>query len=259
MNHNMFKSRNEVFALSTRNIVAFIRENDEHSIRILNTADAPIVDLAAENLALCGVNMIESLLELSRAVKNEQSQKLTECGPRTLTVTDLMPPTLPHEFAQLSERDLTSLLETFGSTTRTFFREKGITRLKEEFQNLRQEAKSETALQAALARCNADTPFKEAWASTASRFKHLECFAGGFASVFPCDSIATHGSTNALALCRNEVENTHNLLTDFAVEGSLHAQQFQSLMALSDKINEFAHENVNCRVIPSHNRPNDFE
>ncbi|KAG6965936.1 hypothetical protein JG687_00005130 [Phytophthora cactorum] len=175
----MFKSRKGRFALSKPSMVAFVRENDVASIEIINSVEAPIVDLVAENLALCGVNMIESLLELSIALGDEQSPSSSNRGPNTPKLTEFLPPTLPHELAQLSGREFTSLLQTYGPMIRSFLSEEDIDMMDQEFQALRRGAVRESVLSAALSNCNDDTPFDEAWALTERRFKLLECFAGG--------------------------------------------------------------------------------
>ncbi|KAF4039137.1 hypothetical protein GN244_ATG08739 [Phytophthora infestans] len=234
--NKLFKSRKGRFALSKPSIVAFIKENDVSSIEIINSVEAPIVDLTAENLALCGVNMIESLLELSIALGDERSVSSSSRGSKTPKLTDFLPPTLPHELAQLSEREFTSLLQTYGPMVRSFLSEEEIDMMDQEFQGLRRGAVRESVLSAALGNCNAETPFEEAWALTENRFKLLECFAGGLASVFSCPPIGIRGSTSDLALCRSDMDTARVLLADFALEGSLHAQQFPALVDLNEKL-----------------------
>eukprot|EP00644_Phytophthora_capsici_P019189 jgi/Phyca11/132411/e_gw1.161.6.1 len=175
------------------------------SLPIINGLEAPFVDLVGENLAICAVNMIESLLELSIALGKEQNSSDTTSRPNDPKVTEFLPPTLPHELAQLSGREFDSLLRTYSPMVRSFLSEEDIEMMDQELQGLRRGAVRESALSAALANCNADTPFKEAWALTERRFKLLECFAGGVASVYSCTPIATRGSTGDLALCRSEM------------------------------------------------------
>ncbi|KAG7382479.1 hypothetical protein PHYPSEUDO_004814 [Phytophthora pseudosyringae] len=242
-NSKMFKSRKGRFALSKPSMVAFIRETDAPSIQIINSIDAPYVDLVAENLAICGVNMIESLLELSTALSDEQSPGSSNRGPNDPKVTEFLPPTLPHELAQLSGREFASLLHTYGPMVRSFLTEEDIDMMDQELQALRRGAVRESVLSAALANCDAETPFGDAWALTERRFQLLECFAGGFASVFSCAPIATRGGTSDLALCRSEMDTARVLLADFGLEGSLHAQQFPALMALSERLEAQASRN----------------
>ncbi|KAE9357871.1 hypothetical protein PF008_g2946 [Phytophthora fragariae] len=242
----MYKSRKGRFALSKPSMLAFIKETDALSVYIFNTTDDPMVDLAAENLSICGVSMIEALLELSTALGDE----VTRRGPNDPKVSEFLPPTLPHELAQLSGREFTSLLRTYGPMVRSFLSEEDIDTMDQELQGLRRGAVRESVLSAALANCNADTPFGEAWALTERRFKLLECFAGGFASVFSCDPIATQGGTSDLPLCRSDMDTARVLLADFALEGSLHAQQFPALMALNEKLGtEASRANTNITVV----------
>ncbi|RLN02526.1 hypothetical protein BBO99_00002963 [Phytophthora kernoviae] len=234
-NVKMYTSRKGHFALSKPNVVTFIKEVTSPSIRLIEATEEHTVDLFAENTAMCGVNMIESLVELSATLK-EQNDPNADTAAGVPKVTDFLPPSLPHELIQLNGRELATLLQTYGPGVRSFLSEQDIEVMDQELQTLRRGAARETVLSAALAKCNEDVSFEEAWAPTKGRFKLLECFAGGFASVFPCTPISTIGGTADLALCRGEMDTAKVLLVDFALEGALHAQQFPALIALYDNL-----------------------
>jgi hypothetical protein len=248
MQSKMYKSRKGRFSLSKPSVLAFIKETNTPSIRIINSTEAPIVDLVGENLAICGVNMIESLLELSIAISDEQSPGASR-GPNDPKPTEFLPPTLPHELAQLSGRDFASLLQTYGPMVRSFLSEEDIDLMDQELQALRRGAVRESVLSAALANCSSDTAFEDAWALTERRFKLLECFAGGFASVFHCKPVAISGHTGDLALCRSEMDTARVLLADFALEGALQAQQFPALMAINEKLENEANRHKSSTVM----------
>lgn len=75
----------------------------------------PLVEIALVVCAICVVNMIESLLELS-ALGNEQTNSSDTTGrPSDPKVSEFLPPTLPHELAQLNGRGFASLLRTYGA------------------------------------------------------------------------------------------------------------------------------------------------
>ncbi|CAI5727630.1 hypothetical protein KXD40_005647 [Peronospora effusa] len=173
----MFRSRNGRFALSKTGVIAFILETNAPSVAIVNKTEVPIVDLAAENLAISVANMIESLLELSTALGDERSPS-AKGGPSDPKTTEFLPPILPHELVQLSGSEFASLLRMYSPIARTFLSEEDIVMMDQELQALRRAAVRESILSAALAKCNADTPFQEAWAWTEHRFKLLESFAG---------------------------------------------------------------------------------
>ncbi|GMG16462.1 unnamed protein product [Phytophthora fragariaefolia] len=254
----MYKSRKGRFALGKPAMLTYIKEIDSLSVDIINSSEDPMVDLAVENMSICGVNMIESLLELSASLRDEENNGARR-GPNNPKVSEFLPPTLPHELAQLSGREFASLLQTYGSIVRNFLSDEDIDIMDQELQGLRRGAVRESVLSAALANCNAETRFEDAWALTESRFKLLECFAGGFASVFSCDPIATQGGTSDLPLCRSEMDTARVLLADFALEGSLHAQQFPALMELNEKLdaeasrlNRAANSNTTAVISPLH-------
>ncbi|CAI5742459.1 unnamed protein product [Peronospora destructor] len=200
-------------ALNKTGVIAFMLETNAPSVMIINTTDAPIVDLAAETLATFGVNMIDSLLELSTALGDESSPSASR-GPSDLKMTDPI--------------------------VRNFLSEEDIVIMDQELEAQLRAAARESILSAALVKCNADTPFQEAWALIEHRFKLLEGFAGGFASVFSCTPIAAHGSTSDLALCHSEMNTDQVLLANFSLEGTLHAQQFPALTALNENFDSKA-------------------
>ncbi|CAH0488431.1 unnamed protein product [Peronospora farinosa] len=101
----MFRSRNGRFALNKTGVIAFILETNAPSVAIVNTTEVPIVDLAAENLAISVANMIESLLELSTALGDERSPS-AKGGPSDPKMTEFLPPILPHELVQLKRKVL---------------------------------------------------------------------------------------------------------------------------------------------------------
>uniref|UniRef100_A0AAV1VCD7 Transposase n=1 Tax=Peronospora matthiolae TaxID=2874970 RepID=A0AAV1VCD7_9STRA len=229
-----FKSRKGHFALNKPGVIAFLRETKPPLAPILNTTEAPIVDLAAENLAMCGVNLIESLLELSIALGDTQSSHGSRGPTMTREMAEFLPPTLPHELVQLSGREFASLLHMYSPIIVRFMSTEDMNTMNHELQALRRAAVFESNLRESLATCSANTPFQEAWAATGHRYKALERFAGGFASVFSCTPIPTQGSTSDLALCRIDMDTARVVLADFALEGTLHAQQFPALMALNE-------------------------
>ncbi|RLN70975.1 hypothetical protein BBJ28_00014599 [Nothophytophthora sp. Chile5] len=233
-----FTSRKGHFAVSKANMMEFVKEASVASSHVINSTEVPVVDLVMENLAICGVSMLESLLELSANLDGaldptDNSGSITTASPK---VTEILPPMLPHEMARLSGREFAALMQTHGPVIRDFLTEEDIDMMDQELQSLRRGAMRESVLSAALAKCNEDTPFEEAWAPTERRFKRLEAFAGGFASVFACDPIAVTGGTGDLALCQSDMDTARVLLTDFALEGALHAQQFPALVALREQL-----------------------
>ncbi|TDH70765.1 hypothetical protein CCR75_001169 [Bremia lactucae] len=223
INHSIYLSRNRTFGVTKSSLLAFIRQVDPETIEILETTDAWIVDLAMENLALCGVNFLEALFEQQLAMESQVE---------VVFPTDVGFPTLPHELIQLCHEDFTSLVATYGPRV-----DRDV--LLQEFQDLQRAAVNDVTFHAALATCNAETLFETAWAFTQGRFQRLEWFAGGFASVYTCSPIATEGSTGDLAFGQNQMPTSSiELLCDFRMEGSLHAQQLFALRTLHERLSK---------------------
>ncbi|KAK1941828.1 Sorting nexin MVP1 [Phytophthora citrophthora] len=233
-NSKMYKSRKGRFALSKASMVEFIKENDPASLPIINSIEAPFVDLVGENLAICGVNMIESLLELSTALGKEQNLKCAvSSNSQTAIVTDI-PPVLPHELASLNPDEFAVILEKHR---RVSLKHADIKAIREEHELLRITFADNKDLQPALELCKQRSSFNVAWSLMDARFKSLEAFAGGLATVYPsfAEPLSDRNARD-LVLCTKDLEEARLLLADFEVESALHAQQFQALTKLQEEI-----------------------
>ncbi|RLN90842.1 hypothetical protein BBJ28_00022934, partial [Nothophytophthora sp. Chile5] len=181
-------------------------------------------DVVLENLAICLVNLVESLTELSASVAPEDSELLA------------LPPVLPHELAQLGGRDFASLLQRHGAQLRAFFSDEELDSVEQEHQALRRAATRGTDLKAVLAQCTEESSFAETWALTEDRFPLLQAFAGGLASSYAARDAGVLGKPLlGLSLSGDEESGVDGLrlpIADFALEATLHAQQFDSLSEL---------------------------
>ncbi|KAI9909043.1 hypothetical protein PsorP6_014862 [Peronosclerospora sorghi] len=80
----------------------------------------------------------------------------------------------------------------------------------------------------ALDGCTYQTPFRKAWKLTSGRFKKLEMFCGGLASIFP----GTSSVESDFSILKWEKYIHRRSLTDFSLEGVMHARQFKLLQKL---------------------------
>ncbi|RLN93940.1 hypothetical protein BBJ28_00020930 [Nothophytophthora sp. Chile5] len=223
------------FGLRKSSLLRFVMETSVSGRQLVDKTNPAAVNKATESLAANVVNMIESLVALSASLDCSNSN--TDCPAGTKA----LPPVLPHELAQLSSLEFAKLVKAHVSIGRGTLTEEDVNVINEEHKALCHELASDTALQAVMRECDEDTSFAEAWALVERRFKHLEAFAGGLASVFACDPITVAGTMECsgdLALCRKEMAEARLLLADFALEGALHGQQFQTLMELQEKIRD---------------------
>ncbi|KAG6590895.1 Proline iminopeptidase [Phytophthora cinnamomi] len=149
----------------------------------------------------------------------------------------MLPPVLPHELAQLSPAEFVELLRAHAVTSRGTLTDADIIAIREEHELLRRNFTENEDIRYALEKCAQDTSFDVAWSLVDCRFKTLEAFAGGLATVRPLDTVAfSDQRARDLVVCTKELEEARLLLADFELESALHAQQLQSLTKLQEEI-----------------------
>jgi hypothetical protein len=182
------------------------------------------LDAVLEDLSICLANLAEALVDLS------SEAEASDGAPK-------LPPVLPHELAQLSGREFTELLQLHEGQLRTLYSDEDLDTVEQEYQALRRAVTRETELKAALAHCNEETSFKQAWTITKNQFPTLQAFAGGLASAYAGRDGRCNKSLVGLALgAASKDESGDDGLgldvTDFVLEAALHARQFDAVAAL---------------------------
>lgn len=222
-------SRQRQYAISKTSVCEFMGDLGVFVNNIITRVDPLALDVVVESLAMCLANLIESLMSMT--VEGQLSNPNGNAA-------DPLPPVLPHEVAPLSGRAFAALLARHSDHLRAFFSEEEMDVIDQEHQALRRASTKEKALLAALSECDDETPFECAWQFTGGRFRALQNFAGGLATVFPSSdgNSVTSSSCALVDLPRSDSESDavgFGLpLADFALEGTLHAQQFAQLQSL---------------------------
>lgn len=193
---------------------------------VARTAPAAL-DAAVASIATSLVDLVEALAAMTADKERASSDDHEPDAPPS---ADALPPVLPHELAQLSGREFAALLARHDAPLRACFSDEELDGIDQEHQALRRASAKDKTLQAALSQCTDETPFEHAWSLTAGRFRALERFAGGLATVFatPTAVISSSVSTDvsAAAVCALDSR------MDGALEATLHAQQWHHLQRL---------------------------
>ncbi|KAL4136505.1 hypothetical protein KRP22_000037 [Phytophthora ramorum] len=226
--------------LSKSGMLEFVMASSALARELVKHGGTATVHATTEHLAPGAANMIASLVELSIYLKqqyaactNSESNK----GSRTVAVTDILPPVLPHELARFSPTEFRELLQAHEVASRGVLNEAGIKTIREEHGALCHDFAEDEDFRCALKNCTQDTRFNEAWGLTNGRFKHLEALAGGLATVRPLDAIKlSEANVGDLVLCPKDMEEARLLFADLELESVLHAQQFQPLTKLQEEI-----------------------
>ena len=98
-----------------------------------------------------------------------------------------------------------------------------------EFRDLKNAYRNKEPFTNALDGCTYQTPFSKSWELTSGRFKKLEMLCGGLASNFPGKSSVE----SDFSLLKWEKDIHRMSLTDFSLEGVMHARQFKLLQNLT--------------------------
>ncbi|KAF4144793.1 hypothetical protein GN958_ATG05961 [Phytophthora infestans] len=235
---NEYISLDKRVSLSKTNLVEFVKSSSERGRDLVKNGGSATVKAAAEHLATGAVNMIASLVQLSISLQ-QQSTACSDSGTcisQSTVVTDVLPPVMPHELAQLNSDEFDELLEAHDASTRTLS-DDDFTAIREEHEVLRDAFAKDETLRRALEMCTQATPFHVAWSVMDARFESLEAFAGGLATVCPSNVVPlSDTSARDLVLCSKDMEEARLLLADFELESALHAQQFQPLTKLQEKL-----------------------
>ena len=97
-----------------------------------------------------------------------------------------------------------------------------------EFEELQSAYHRESSFKAVLDECGPHTSFEEGWKLTQDRFCFLREFSGGFATAFP----GTSTVESDFSIVKWEKDVGRVSLTDFSLEGILHAKQFKRMRSI---------------------------
>lgn len=168
------------------------------------------------------------LLDLGQAVVNLISGIDSIVAERTSTneASSAIPAVLPHQLVQELGRDFNTVVRKYRERLLGRWPTSKIELLEQEFQALHSARASEKAFRDTLSGCNEMTSFEDGWATTGGRFPVLREFCGGLATVFP-GTATVESDFSMLKYIKNDFRSS---LTDFSLEGILHAKQFRQLL-----------------------------
>jgi hypothetical protein len=156
----------------------------------------------------------------------------TVCAEResnNLASQQLLPAVTPQGLVLMRCAEFSSILLRFKARLyRNGFEERDLDALEEEFAGLLAAYRDEPALQRTIRRLSSTYQFEESWAPIDQRFPLLQEFCGGVASVFP----NTARVEADFSTIKREKNPQRMGLSDFSLEGILHATQFDSMQEL---------------------------
>lgn len=144
-----------------------------------------------------------------------------------------LPPVLPHSLVKVRTAQVSELVRGYASRLQlSGWSQTRIEQIEKDHKELMRAYRGEVQFKESLDACSdLRDKFCDAWALCGGRFGVLREFAGGLASMFP--NTATVEAD--FSLIGYEKDEYRQSLTDFSLEGILHAKQFDTLRDLSAK------------------------
>ncbi|PTQ41741.1 hypothetical protein MARPO_0033s0135, partial [Marchantia polymorpha] len=137
------------------------------------------------------------------------------------------------ELVTLNGRDFTAIVraqhERLAARWASISAEATMDYIETKFRDLKNAYRNEEPFRNALDGCTYQMPFSKAWKLTSGQFKKLEMFCGGLASTFP----GTSSVERDFCILKWEKDIHRMSLTDFSLEGVMHARQFKLLQKLT--------------------------
>jgi hypothetical protein len=144
---------------------------------------------------------------------------------------DGLPPVIPVQLVKLTMRQFVSFYNAHLPRLQHFYSNAQLELISQQFVEFQSCYRKESVFRRVINNSEAkfsSLDFKQAWAITDDRFPLLMQYCGGLASVFP--NTATVESD--FSVLGYEKDPNRSALTDFSLEGILHAKQFTSLQKL---------------------------
>lgn len=181
--------------------------------------DADTMNVLVKGLAVCTVNLIAGVISVvaERDSSNEAAAQ--------------MPPVLPHQLVSLRGREFSDILKIQLPRLRSTWSLTDIDIIEQEFEELQATYRRESSFRSVLDACDHNSSFTDAWKLTQDRFRFLQEFCGGLATAFP----GTSTVESDFSIVKWEKDAGRVSLTDFSLEGILHAKQFRRIRSIDFK------------------------
>ena len=206
------------YAAALDGALQFIKDRGSFVLRELQETDEADVVKITRSVAQLFVDLVEGLADIcaQRDSSNQASMQL-------------LPAVTPQGLVKMRGAQFGAVMLRFKSRLhRNGFMEKDTDCIEQEFSDFLSAYESELPLKESIDRRSAMANFEESWAPLDHRFPKLEEFCGGIASIFP-NTARVEADFSTIKREKNPLRSS---LSDFSLEGILHASQFDSLQAL---------------------------
>lgn len=210
-------SNNKKYSIKLDDVTKVLEDLGNFVIATIEGINPETMASIVKNIATCCVELIAGIASI---VAERDSQN---------DAADAIPPVLPHQLVKLRGREFADIvrLQTERLSSRCSPHE--IELIEQECQDLRAAYEREPSLKQVLDQCDSKTTFEQGWGFVQERFKHLKLFCGGLATAFP----GTSTVESDFSVVKWEKDDCRIALTDFSLEGILHAKQFTKIQSIN--------------------------
>ena len=210
-------SEDKKYSVKFDDVNAVLEDLGNFVINAMDEVGVEVMTPIVKNIAACSVELIA---KISSIVCERDSRN---------DAADFMPPVLPHQLVKLRGREFADVVRLQFDRLSARWSPQHIEIIELDFQDLRSAYERESALKQALDQCDAKTTFEQGWGYVQERFENLKRFCGGLATAFP----GTSTVESDFSIVKWEKDDCRISLTDFSLEGILHAKQFTRLQSMT--------------------------
>ena len=210
-------SEDRKYSIKIDDVISVLEDLGNYVINAMDEVGGDAMAPIVKNIAACSVELIARIASIvcERDSRNDAA--------------DFMPPVLPHQLVKLRGREFADVVRLQFDRLSARWSPQHIDIIELEFQDLCSAYEREPALKQVLNQCDEKTTFEQGWGYVQERFEHLKTFCGGLATAFP----GTSTVESDFSIVKWEKDDCRIGLTDFSLEGILHAKQFIRLQSMS--------------------------
>lgn len=208
------------YAVKVDDARAFIEDRGQIAIDALGRLSSDESSASIRSIAGLFAGFVDGISKVV-ATRNSNNKALN----------DELPPVLPHQLLTTRTARLCEIVQLHRQRLEAVgWTKEKVSMIETEHQQLLEVVDEDDILRKALGKCtDSNTDFENGWKLLSGRYETLQQFCGALATVFP-NTASVESDFSVIGWERNEYRHS---LTDFSLEGILHAKQLRQVSALN--------------------------
>lgn len=202
------------FAVNLQEVVNFVHDMGSFVSDRVDELEENLFATMVRDIGGLYVNAISSIATIS-AERDENNNAFDNA----------LPACLPQDLVKLPSREFCAIVRLHKLRLQQRWSASDIDLIEQQHRNLVTAYSNESVLKEALDSLPEFASFEESWKVITGRFKQLEKFCGGLATVFP----VTAQVESDFSVLKSEKDDFRTSITDLSLEGIMHSKQFDAL------------------------------